>query len=194
MSLHTANTVSRAPGNRDAPPYAAISRSLGRLAHEWHDEPLDYDRGHLLHDRTKPGALNAAVEFTPSEVVKRRALTWPGMAAETAHLTENCRIESRFRLPFTCSCCSRRVRARMGPPSSRACRDLRFETTGGNSSSCRPVMNTTIAKSPPVSPERHISISIQRRCRSGPTVDVLRCLSSRDCSSKMQDYGTRPSS
>jgi AraC family transcriptional regulator len=96
MSLHATNTVPRAPGNRDAPPYATVSRSL---AHEWHGEPCSHDRGHKPHDRTKLGALDAVVQITPSEVVRRRGLTCHGMAAETAYVTEHCRIESRFRGP-----------------------------------------------------------------------------------------------
>lgn len=81
------NAVSRAPGNR----HATVSCSLGR--------PADEDAC-LLHDRTTFDAINSVVEITPSAVVKRRAVTWHGMAAEAVCATENCRIECRFRAPL----------------------------------------------------------------------------------------------
>ncbi len=39
------------------------------------------------------------VEISPSDIVKRRATTWPGMAAEIVQATRRDRIESRFCAP-----------------------------------------------------------------------------------------------
>jgi AraC family transcriptional regulator len=51
------------------------------------DEPFD------LH------ALPRSVQILPSESVRRRALTWPGMAAELVEITSHDRIECRFKAP-----------------------------------------------------------------------------------------------
>jgi AraC family transcriptional regulator len=100
MNSHTTNAVSPAPGNRDASPCATVSRSLGGHAHEWPDERPSYDHGHRVHERTKFGPLDAAMEISSSDVVVRHALTWHGMAVEAVHATRQCRIECRFRAPI----------------------------------------------------------------------------------------------
>lgn len=44
-------------------------------------------------------ATNVAVEVSPSQSVKRRIATWPGVAAEIVQTTRHDRIESRFCAP-----------------------------------------------------------------------------------------------
>jgi AraC family transcriptional regulator len=44
-------------------------------------------------------AANPGVEFSPPEIVKRRSVTWDGMAAEVVHTTAHRRIECRFCAP-----------------------------------------------------------------------------------------------
>jgi AraC family transcriptional regulator len=96
MDLHA--ITSRNPGS-GATPYPTASRSLGRLAHKWRDEPANDDRRHPFFDRTDLRSPEAMVQISPSDAVARRALTWRGMAAETVKATEACRIEVRFHAP-----------------------------------------------------------------------------------------------
>jgi AraC family transcriptional regulator len=72
----------------------AVSRPTGDLA------------AHIAHSRGRPDpvhgnldAVTSGVEFSPSEIVERRAITWDGMAAETVHTTRRCKIECRFHAP-----------------------------------------------------------------------------------------------
>jgi hypothetical protein len=92
-------TTSRHPGNWGASTRAAVSRSLGRLAHEWHDEPTADGGRHPSYDQTDLGPPEAMVQISPSHAVARRTLTWRGMAAETTKVTESCKIEVRFQAP-----------------------------------------------------------------------------------------------
>jgi AraC family transcriptional regulator len=96
MDLHATNFASRLPGHCVASPYGALSGTPGRLADEAH---LNHHRSHQLDDRTEDGALQTAVEMTPSESVIRHGLSWHGLGVETAHITEHRKIESRFRAP-----------------------------------------------------------------------------------------------
>jgi AraC family transcriptional regulator len=66
---------------------------------ERHEEQTD-QRTHRLHDRPMVDATHHAVEVYPSDVVKRRAVTWNGMAAEIVQATMRERIEFRFRGPL----------------------------------------------------------------------------------------------
>jgi AraC family transcriptional regulator len=86
--------TSRYSGNCFASAGAAVSRSLGRLTHEWR-EPMS-DGGHDRSDFEFPGTT---VEISPPDAVVRHALTWRGMVAETVKATEPCRVEVRFRAP-----------------------------------------------------------------------------------------------
>jgi AraC-like DNA-binding protein len=76
--------------------------------------PLSLDRrvhvGRGLRERsdrdTRPSrvwaaadAIDPAVEILPADIVKRRAVTWDGMAAEVVQVTQRERIEYRFRAP-----------------------------------------------------------------------------------------------
>jgi AraC family transcriptional regulator len=87
-------TISRNPGGPS--PFATVS---GRLAHEWRDEPTNDGGRHPSYGRTDLGSPEAMVQISPSDAVARRALTWCGMAAETAKATEPCKIEVRFHAP-----------------------------------------------------------------------------------------------
>jgi AraC family transcriptional regulator len=92
-------TTWRNPSIRGAPPYTTVSRSLGRLAQDWRNEPPN-DAGHRpSYDRTDLRSSKAMVQISPSDAVARRALIWRGMAAETAKATKPCRIEVRFHAP-----------------------------------------------------------------------------------------------
>jgi AraC family transcriptional regulator len=51
-------------------------------------------------DRPMADATNRAVEVYPPDIVKRRTVTWDGMAAETVQATMREKIEFRFRAPL----------------------------------------------------------------------------------------------
>jgi AraC family transcriptional regulator len=68
---------------------------------------LDARQGERVDDRAwwqlnsfAMGAIDVAVEVAPSEIVKRRAVAWRGMAAEIVQATRRERVEYRFRAPF----------------------------------------------------------------------------------------------
>ena len=51
-----------------------------------HEEGPD-QRPHRLHAQAMVDATNHAVEICPSDIVKRRIVTWDGMAAEIVQAT-----------------------------------------------------------------------------------------------------------
>jgi AraC family transcriptional regulator len=91
------NGLSDAPGDATAVSHANLPRSHDGLGDRWGGEQLNQD-----HVRPLPkqfDAITAGIQFSPSEIVTRRAVTWDGMAAEAVHTTKRCRIECRFRAP-----------------------------------------------------------------------------------------------
>jgi AraC family transcriptional regulator len=54
---------------------------------------------HRRRDRPMVDVTSHAVEVSPSDIVKRRAATWPGMATEIVQATRQDRIDSRFCAP-----------------------------------------------------------------------------------------------
>src|SRR5438270_12229555 len=97
------NETSYRPPVRNIPPTHndPMWPSLRRRDHggEMHDEHTD-PRLHRLHDQRMANATNRAVEIYPSDIVKRRTVTWDGMAAEMVQATSCERIELRFRAPL----------------------------------------------------------------------------------------------
>jgi AraC-like DNA-binding protein len=67
-----------------------------RLGEERPRNPLAWP----LYGYTPDNAIDHAVEIFPSDIVKRRAVTWDGMAAEVVQATGYDKIEFRFRAPF----------------------------------------------------------------------------------------------
>jgi AraC family transcriptional regulator len=99
MNSHATNMVSRVPGIRRAPPHASLARPLGRLGDKWVDERSNHDYVRLQPAPPKFAAITSLIEFSPAEIVKRHAVTWDGMAAETVHVIKPERVECRFRAP-----------------------------------------------------------------------------------------------
>jgi AraC-like DNA-binding protein len=58
------------------------------------------DLAQPLSDHHTDDAIDHAVEIFPSDIVKRRAVTWDGMAAEVVQATGHDKVEFRFRAPF----------------------------------------------------------------------------------------------
>jgi AraC family transcriptional regulator len=99
MNSHATTMASHAAGNRVASPHAGLARPLGRLADRWLSERSNHDHVRLQPGRPKFDAITSLIEFSPAEIVRRHAVTWDGMAAETVHVTKHERIECRFRAP-----------------------------------------------------------------------------------------------
>jgi AraC family transcriptional regulator len=78
-------------------PQAIVPLPIERRARTRHDERADRDR--YLYHRAATDPVDPMVEISPSEIVKRRTATWPGMAVEIVQATRDDRIESRFRAP-----------------------------------------------------------------------------------------------
>lgn len=76
------------------PPPDGRARGRDRL-----DEFPDH-RGYRHQDRSTVDACNQAVEIYPPDAVKRRTVTWDGMAAEMVQAMSCEKIELRFRAPL----------------------------------------------------------------------------------------------
>jgi AraC family transcriptional regulator len=99
MNSHATTMVSRATGNRRAPPYAGLSHPPGRLGDKWADERSNHDPVRLPPGQPKFDAITSLIQFSPAESVRRHAVNWDGVAAEIVHVTKHARIECRFRAP-----------------------------------------------------------------------------------------------
>jgi AraC family transcriptional regulator len=98
MDAHATNAASRNPGNSDEHRCVDVSPPWGRLPGPWRDEQTNSGR-QRSYGRADFRSPEALVQFSPSGAVARRALSWPGMVAETARATELRRTEVRFRAP-----------------------------------------------------------------------------------------------
>ena len=58
------------------------------------------DGVHWLHHQSTFDLADHAVEISPPDIVKRRTVTWDGMAAEMVQATSREKIEFRFRAPL----------------------------------------------------------------------------------------------
>jgi AraC family transcriptional regulator len=77
---------------RPTPPPFDRSSRFARALREHRDDDI-----RPLHDERAGEAFASAVEISPADGVKRRAVTWNGMAAEIVQVTRHERIEFRFR-------------------------------------------------------------------------------------------------
>ena len=89
-SAPSTDPTSRSPFDRQAAMWLPLN---GR------DDRRTDRRLHRTPDRPMVDVTDHAVEISPSDAVKRRALAWPGMAAEIVQATRPDRIESRFCAP-----------------------------------------------------------------------------------------------
>src|SRR5258707_13631933 len=64
-----------------------------------HDERAGRNPARQPYHRAVTDLADPIVEISPSDNVKRRTATWPGMAAEIVQPTRHDRIESRFCAP-----------------------------------------------------------------------------------------------
>jgi AraC family transcriptional regulator len=99
MNSHATTMVSRATGNRRVSPYGGLPRPTGRLGDKWPDERPNHDPVRLPPGQPKFDAITSLVQFSPTESVRRHAVSWDGVVAETVHVTKHARIECRFRAP-----------------------------------------------------------------------------------------------
>jgi AraC family transcriptional regulator len=76
-------------------PFSLDQRAhVGRSPRERSDQDTRQSYESLATD-----AINPAVEISPADIVKRRAVTWDGMRAEVVQVTQHERIEYCFRAP-----------------------------------------------------------------------------------------------
>jgi AraC family transcriptional regulator len=80
-------------------PRAVVPFALGRGAPARYDEHADRNQSRQLYHRAAANMADTIVDISPSDIVKRRIATWPGMAAEIVQATRQDRIESRFCAP-----------------------------------------------------------------------------------------------
>jgi AraC family transcriptional regulator len=64
-----------------------------------HDKQTGSDHAQRPVNRGTPDAIDSAVEISPSNAVRRRTVTWNGMAAEIVQATTRNKIELCFRAP-----------------------------------------------------------------------------------------------
>jgi AraC family transcriptional regulator len=93
------NSASCGPERNVPQPSKATHPSPDMSAHDRHDELPDL-RGYRQQDRSTRDTCNQMVEIYPPDVVKRRSVTWDGMAAETVQATSFEKIELRFHAPL----------------------------------------------------------------------------------------------
>ena len=80
-------------------PQAVVPLAIERRERPRHDERADRNQASQPYHRAATDMLDPTVEISPSDIVKRRTATWPGMAAEIVQATRRDRIESRFCAP-----------------------------------------------------------------------------------------------
>src|SRR5580692_4292395 len=87
MTFHAMAEAARAP--------ADFAANLSRCRNETNAVPFDRSLPELANADT----IKHGIEFSPPDIVSRRAVTWDGMAAEAVHTTRRCKIEARFCAP-----------------------------------------------------------------------------------------------
>jgi AraC family transcriptional regulator len=80
-------------------PRAVMPLPIERRVGPGHDERADRNPVRQAYHRAVTDLADPIVEISPSDNVKRRTATWPGMAAEIVQATRHDRIESRFCAP-----------------------------------------------------------------------------------------------
>jgi AraC family transcriptional regulator len=92
------NATSSFKTSHSRPPPTLLPLALERHARTRHDERADRNQTRQPN-RAAGDTVAPIVEISPSDVVKRRTATWPGMAAEIVQVTRPERMESRFCAP-----------------------------------------------------------------------------------------------
>jgi AraC family transcriptional regulator len=78
---------------------AMLLPMAGRASHRRRPDERGHDPAARPYGRRTAERIDLAVEISPDDIVKRRAVTWDGMAAEIVQATRLERIEHRFRAP-----------------------------------------------------------------------------------------------
>jgi AraC family transcriptional regulator len=97
-ALPTNPTSSRKARNLQIP-RAILPLPIERRGGFPYDERADHNSTRQTYRDEMTDRVGPAVEISPSHNVKRRAATWPGMAAEVVQAIRHDRIESRFCAP-----------------------------------------------------------------------------------------------
>src|SRR5258707_233512 len=94
LTINTASSYGTSPLRL---PRAIVPLSIERRGQLGHDERTD--RNQARQHCAATDMVHPIVDISPSDSVKRRTATWPGMAAEIVEATRRDRIESRFCAP-----------------------------------------------------------------------------------------------
>src|ERR1700730_17239711 len=78
---------------------AGVPFVLGRQTPPQHDERAGRHQSCQSYHRAATDVVGGIVDISPSDIVKRRIATWPGMAAEIVQATRRGRIETRLCAP-----------------------------------------------------------------------------------------------
>ena len=101
MNASPTNVASHFDRNVLRPPQTATLFSTnGRAPYDRGSDGRTDDDTRGWSDWPAAEHIESAVEISPPDIVKRRAVTWDGMAAEIVQATRREKIESRFRAPF----------------------------------------------------------------------------------------------
>jgi AraC family transcriptional regulator len=95
QSLRT-NVVSSFETRHSHLPQAIVPLAIKRRMGPSHNERADRNPARRPGHRAVTDLAGPIVEISPTDIVKRRTATWPGMAAEIVQATRHDRIESRF--------------------------------------------------------------------------------------------------
>jgi AraC family transcriptional regulator len=81
------------------PPGALQARVFDQRAHREHGREEATEHAAWRLPVRPGGAIDSAVQISPADSVRRRAMTWDGMAAEIVQVTRRERTEFRFQAP-----------------------------------------------------------------------------------------------
>src|SRR2546422_8974743 len=81
------------------PQTAALLSTNGRFRSDARHDERTYHDPHRWSDWPAADGIDATVEISPSDIVKRRTVAWQGMAAEIVQTTRRERTDVRFRAP-----------------------------------------------------------------------------------------------
>jgi AraC family transcriptional regulator len=93
------NVISSHDTRHSRSPGAVVPFPRERRVGPRHDDRADRKPARQPYHRAATDPADPIVEITPSDNVKRRTATWPGVVAETVQVTRYDRIESRFCAP-----------------------------------------------------------------------------------------------
>ena len=195
VQLATPHPSIRPPWQQRAtPPEASSSLAARRFSSDASacEQHADCRSHRQSHGGATADAIHPVVEISPPDLVSRRVFTWHGMTAETVKTANQVNVEYCFRAPMHLLVAYEEGERRSGetfvegaPRSSlrNFARKLTFVPAGPNIASGTSRLPAAAARTSTSIPRTSIRRWASRTYRLP-----------RGCSSRMQRYGTRPSS